>query len=78
MPGNLNKHKAIVHEGRRFQCDQCDYSASTTGNLKIHKGIHTGVKYTCDICNYTSLRPSDIKRHSLKKNKCKRKIVKNI
>ena len=37
----LEEHVAGVHEGVRYACDQCDYSASIKSNLLMHvKMIH--------------------------------------
>ena len=35
--GNLKEHRESIHEGVRYPCDQCDYKATTKGNIKKHK-----------------------------------------
>ena len=49
-----------------IQCDVCDYSATTSGDLKSHKLIHTGeIPYKCDICDYSTAQSGDLKAHKL-------------
>ena len=35
--GHLKEHVESIHEGVRYSCDQCDYRATTKGNLKRHE-----------------------------------------
>ena len=42
----IKTHKMSVHEGIKYQCDQCDYKATYNGNIKKHKmSVHQGIKY---------------------------------
>ena len=34
---NLKQHIKRIHEDMRYPCDQCDYIAKHSGNLKQHK-----------------------------------------
>ena len=48
--------------------DQCDYIATHSGNLKIHKkSQHEGVRYPCDQCDYIATTYGHLKIH--KENK---------
>ena len=39
-------HKMSIHEGIRYQCDQCDYKATQKRDLKTHRmSVHEGIKY---------------------------------
>ena len=41
-----------VHEGVRYDCNQCDYRATQQSNLNSHmKSIHEGIRYECNQCN---------------------------
>ena len=39
--GNLTIHKQSIHEGVRYECDQCDYKATQQGSLTTHKTVQT-------------------------------------
>ena len=46
-------HKQSVHEGVKYPCRQCDYKATSKGNLTQHKRVvHEGVKYPCRQCDH--------------------------
>ena len=58
--------KKQVHEGKKpHKCSICDYSCSTTKNLKKHvEAVHDGKKpHKCSICNYSSSTKGDLKKH---------------
>ena len=49
----LQNHLEVVHEGKKYPCDQCTYKAAQKDNLLKHRqSIHEGVKYWCEQCNY--------------------------
>ena len=51
--GSLRKHKQSLHEGVKYNCDQCSYQATEHCSLRKHKlSIHEGAKYNCDPCSY--------------------------
>ena len=63
---NLRRHKAFVHEGVRYPCDQCDALPFTqSGHLKRHKAsVHEGVRFVCDECDASPFyRAGDLKKH---------------
>ena len=35
--GNLAEHKRAVHEGVKYPCEQCNYQATSKGNLAKHQ-----------------------------------------
>ena len=49
---HLNMHKERKHEGIRYPCDQCDYTATQASHLNRHKeSKHEGKNYSCDQCD---------------------------
>ena len=60
----MKNHKEHKHEGIRYPCDQCDFSAKTPISLKRHKeSIHEGIRYPCDQCEYTATQNGSLKSH---------------
>ena len=50
----------------RFECEECDYSASTKYNLSRHMMKHTGKKpFKCDECDYSSSQKSNLNTHKM-------------
>ena len=48
----------------RFQCDQCEYAATTSGNLRKHmEAKHEGIRYPCDQCEHAASTASHLRRH---------------
>ena len=46
----------------KYQCQQCDYEASQSGNLKKHvEAIHEGVRYPCNQCGYKATTKGNLK-----------------
>ena len=68
---SLFRHIASVHDGVKFQCDQCDYKTTDSRYLKQHKAsehevkltIHEGVRFPCDQCDYEATTSSSLKQH---------------
>ena len=53
-----------LKNGTILKCDQCDYSSTTSWNLKRHAFMHTGEKpYHCDECSFKCNRASLLKIH---------------
>ena len=53
--GNLTKHIASVHEGKKpLSCAICDYICSQKSTLTLHiESVHEGKKpFKCSICDY--------------------------
>lgn len=47
-----------------LQCDECGYSCSTSGGLKLHKRTHSGERpYMCDECGLSCSTSGDLKLH---------------
>ena len=62
------KHIQRIHEGVRYPCNQCEYSAAQPGNLKIHiqsihEGEKNGVRYPCCQCKYRATSRGNPKIH---------------
>ena len=59
----------FLHFPLNVSPDRCSYTATTTGNLKVHKEAkHEGIRYPCDQCPYSSVQLGDLKRHKLRKH----------
>ncbi|XP_023339871.1 zinc finger protein ZFAT [Eurytemora carolleeae] len=60
---SISKYKQV------YPCNKCEYSASTSGNLKIHvENKHEGVRYPCSHCEYAATVQSNLRRHILIKH----------
>ena len=58
---NLKQHKASVHDGVKYPCDQCAYAATQISSLNLHKeSVHEKINYTCDLCEYTAKKYSTL------------------
>ena len=60
------KNKKSSHSLERpFKCNECDYSATLSGDLKRHvQAKHTFEKpFKCNECDYSATRASHLKRH---------------
>lgn len=56
----------VFHTGRRFSCDYCDYSATTSSNLRRHARIHAGARpYLCPHCDHRTSTLDALKKHVL-------------
>ena len=51
--GHLNAHKMSVHEGIKYECDQCGHKFTQKGDLKRHKmSVHEGIKKYIEWSSY--------------------------
>merc|ERR1712098_852059 len=58
------EHIMVTHEGKRFQCELCDFTSKTSRHLHNHNRVkHQGIRYKCDKCNYSAKRQDDLKKH---------------
>ena len=48
------------------QCHYCDYTTTSSGDLKAHSRKHAGEMLLCQHCDYSSACSSALKRHSCK------------
>ena len=45
---SLNNHKQLKHKGITYDCNQCEYKATTMGSLKVLKqSQHERFEYIC-------------------------------
>ena len=51
----MKRHKEPKHEGIRYPCDQCEYTATQNGNLKSHKKEKHSEATTVIIQNNTTI-----------------------
>ena len=62
--GTENCPNSLLHE-KMFLCDQCNYSATRKGNLKIHiQHDHEGIVFPCTKCTFSAERLSSLKWHT--------------
>ena len=55
---------AAIHEGVKYACTECNYKATSNGNLKVHiSGSHEGIKYPCTECDYEATRKQSLQKH---------------
>ena len=76
---NLQRHKEIVHEGKKsFDCKLCSSLFSTSGNLKAHiDAVHEKKKsYSCDACDFRFNHPNSLKRHKINVHENPKKATK--
>ena len=63
------KHNNKVHKGLRFECEDCEYSATTSNNLKTHKlSVHEQVRMLCKLCTFSDSLISRVKLHEKRKH----------
>jgi len=66
FPSTESTTVGFIHEKVRYPCDQCDYTTTQKGKIKMHVDtIHNGKVFPCeyDDCQYTSLRKDGLKNH---------------
>ena len=52
------------------KCNECDYTATHAGNLKIHvMAKHEGIRYNCDECDHVATQPGSLKVHVMAKHR---------
>ena len=56
------RHYRSVHEGVKYQCNQCDYRATGRGNLQRHiQSKH--FKFSCNQCIYQATEMNHLQTH---------------
>ena len=61
----MRKHVQGQHEGKTYDCKECDYKTKQKGNLKVHMmAAHESLEFTCSMCEY---KTSDKRRLSYHK-----------
>ena len=67
----LNHHRHLVHEGVKYDCDQCDHQFNYNGDLTRHiQSKHEiGIKYACDQCDYQATTQRNFTAHIKSKHK---------
>ena len=57
----LRFHNQSKHGDIKFDCDQCEYKATTKSNLRVHKlSKHVGIIIDCDQCVYKATQKSSL------------------
>ena len=57
------------HKGKSFPCQTCEYQATTTGNLKVHKNAkHDKIRFRCNLCSWTGSQSGMVKTHKKQKH----------
>jgi hypothetical protein len=63
---NLRNHQKVVHEMKRYYCDQCDFRSTSIGHLKDHKALkHSNLplSYKCETCDFKAISEKHVKKH---------------
>ena len=54
----------------RYPCNNCDYQATTKGNLQTHiQSTHEGIKFPCKECEYQATQQIHLQTHIKLKHK---------
>ena len=64
----IGHHKKSVHEGLRFNCEECDLSYATRIGLYTHSYKHKGILYPCPSCDYKASTSTNLKVHTVGKH----------
>ena len=61
----LTNHIFVHHDGKRFQCDECDVSFGSRRGLQLHrKTVHLKISnYKCRFCGKLCTQKSNLKTH---------------
>ena len=64
---DMNRHIAIVHGEKKFECEICNFRFAVSGKLKNHvMVVHEGIKpFECEICNQCFAQNGTLKKHVL-------------
>jgi hypothetical protein len=55
--------RLVAHEGLRFNCDACPFSATRGDKLQLHKdAVHRGVRFACHLCPYAAGRKAGLEK----------------
>ena len=61
----MREHVKGQHEGKTYDCKECDYKTKQKGNLNVHMmAAHESLEFTCSMCEY---KTSDKRRLSYHK-----------
>jgi len=62
---SLNNHKQLKHKGITYDCNQCEYKATTMGSLKVLKqSQHERFEYICVEFEYGAKQALNIYKQS--------------
>jgi hypothetical protein len=62
--------RLVAHEGLRFNCDACPFSATRGDKLQLHKdAVHRGVRFGCHLCPYAAGRKAWLEKTRVFKKK---------
>lgn len=55
---------ASVHDGIKYDCEQCDFRATEKGSLAWHvANVHERTKYDCKQCDFKTSKKSSFVNH---------------
>ena len=58
-----------MHEGKRYYCDTCEYTATNTYNLQVHiDAIHLKKRSQCTICSFSCSQNAKLRVHMKEKH----------
>ena len=61
---SMKWHVGNKHEGKVYQCNECDHTGSSWHLLKIHqRNKHEGVRFKCPKCDYEVTQKGNLQIH---------------
>jgi len=60
------QHMKSAHRGVKYNCEQCEYKATTKSTLLRHvRSVHEGVKFNCEQCEYKTTWKTELQQHKI-------------
>ena len=63
LKGSLQKHSSSHSDGKKYLCDECEYSTPWVGSFRDHKRKHSGDLLYCQQCEFTTTSTRSIEKH---------------
>ena len=63
LKGSLQKHSSSHSDGKKYLCDECEYSTPWVRSFQDHKRKHSGDLLCCEQCKFTTTSTRSIEKH---------------
>ena len=63
LKGSLQKHSSSHSDGKKYLCDECEYSTPWVRSFQDHKRKHSGDLLCCEQCEFTTTSTRSIEKH---------------